>query len=152
MEYTGTATGTTVQYWDIMNCVCLCQARVARTSVVLCDNMHSCQLLTNPDWDTVFSSSAIFNDFKSACLRGLSLHVQTIFFDFAQILQVSYLWSQICLEQRHFSRSLRSPPYQHASPKWPKKSSHIWPRKQVLPHRTRMEIQTKRDHFNIYSP
>ena len=82
MEYTATATGTTVQYWDIMNSVCLCEAKVARTSVVLCDNMHSCQLLTNPDWDTVFSSSAIFNDFKSACLRGLSLHVQNDFFRF----------------------------------------------------------------------
>ena len=92
MEYTGTATGTTVQYVDIMNFVCLCEAKVARTAIVLCDNMHSCQLLTKSDRDTVFSSSAIFNDFKSACLRGLSLHVQTLFFDFAQILLVCYLW------------------------------------------------------------
>ena len=136
---------------DIMNCVCLYEARVARTSVVLCDDMHSCQLLANSDRDTVFSSSAIFSDFKSAYLRRLNLHLQTIVFDFAQILRVATFGLKMSR-----AKAFLSQPSESAIPaclsKMAEESPHIWPRKRMLPYCTGMDIQTKRHHSNIYSP
>ena len=76
--------------------------------------------------------------FKSACLRGPNLYGQTMFFDFAQILQVATFGLKVSR-----AKGFLSQPSESAIPACPskmaEKSPHVGPRKRVLPQRTGME-------------